>query len=157
MMVPPPPPRRASLDEKWISPPNNSMRSRMAPRPKALSAARSLRFMSNPLPSSSILIHTDPGSLGSVLDFLGARRSGVDVYASATKLFLAPGAIGVLLQGPVYLLGHAGTIDTGTAVGIIGVLRLGLGWPLRIAAWGTMVWLLARNATVTLRERTPAA
>ncbi|GAB7003869.1 DUF3159 domain-containing protein [Nocardioides sp. AN3] len=64
-----------------------------------------------------------------------------------TWLFLAPGAIGVLLQGPVYVLGHTGTIDTDTAVGIIGVLRLGLGWPLRIASWGTMVWLLARNAT----------
>jgi hypothetical protein len=64
-----------------------------------------------------------------------------------TWLFLAPGAIGVLLQGPVYVMGHTGAIDTATAVGIIGVLRLGLGWPLRIASWGTMVWLLARNAT----------
>jgi hypothetical protein len=64
-----------------------------------------------------------------------------------TWLFLAPGAIGVLLQGPVYLLGRSGAIDTDTAVAIIGVLRLGLGWPLRIASWGTMVWLLARNAT----------
>jgi hypothetical protein len=64
-----------------------------------------------------------------------------------TWLFLAPGAIGVLLQGPVYLLGHSGAIHTDTAVAIIGVLRLGLGWPLRIASWGAMVWLLARNAT----------
>ncbi|GAA1960438.1 DUF3159 domain-containing protein [Nocardioides panacihumi] len=71
----------------------------------------------------------------------------VSLCTRLTWLFLAPGAVGVLLQGPVYLLGHAGTIDTATAVGIIGVLRLGLGWPLRIAAWGTMVWLLARNAT----------
>ena len=61
-----------------------------------------------------------------------------------TWLFLAPGAIGVLLQGPVYVLGHSGTIDTDTAVGIIGVLRLGLGWPLRIASWGTMVSLCFR-------------
>ena len=30
-----------------------------------------------------------PGSLGSVLDFLGARTSGTDVYVSATKLLLA--------------------------------------------------------------------
>ncbi len=34
-----------------------------------------------------------PGSLGSVVDFLGARRSGTDVYVSATKLFLAPGLL----------------------------------------------------------------
>jgi hypothetical protein len=69
-----------------------------------------------------------------------------------TWLFLAPGAIGVLLQGPVYALGHSGVIDTSTAVGIIAVLRLGLGWPLRIASWGTMVWLLARNATPVQRH-----
>jgi hypothetical protein len=69
-----------------------------------------------------------------------------------TWLFLAPGAIGVLLQGPVYLLGHSGAMDTDTAVAVIGVLRLGLGWPLRIASWGAMVWLLARNATPVAPE-----
>lgn len=37
--------------------------------------------------------HTRPGSLGSVLDFLGARTSGVDAYVSATKLFLAQGLL----------------------------------------------------------------
>jgi hypothetical protein len=71
----------------------------------------------------------------------------VRLCSRLTWLFLAPGAIGVLLQGPVYVLGHSGTIETDTAVAIIGVLRLGLGWPLRIASWGTMVWLLARDAT----------
>jgi hypothetical protein len=35
----------------------------------------------------------DPGSLGSVLDFLGARRNGIDVYVSATKLFLGSGVL----------------------------------------------------------------
>ena len=37
--------------------------------------------------------HTRPGSLGSVLNFLGAKTSGVDVYVSATKLFLAQGVL----------------------------------------------------------------
>ena len=37
--------------------------------------------------------HTRPGSLGSVLNFLGAKTSGVDVYVSATKLFLAQGIL----------------------------------------------------------------
>ncbi len=37
--------------------------------------------------------HTRPGSLGSVLNFLGASTSGVDVYVSATKLFLAQGIL----------------------------------------------------------------
>lgn len=64
-----------------------------------------------------------------------------------TWLLLAPGAIGVLLQGPVWLLGWSGTIDKDTAVLVVGVLRLGLGWALRIASWSLIVWLLARNAT----------
>ncbi|MCX7278999.1 MAG: DUF3034 family protein [Burkholderiales bacterium] len=34
-----------------------------------------------------------PGSLGSVLDFLGTKRSGTDLYVSATKLFLAQGLL----------------------------------------------------------------
>lgn len=34
-----------------------------------------------------------PGSLGSVLNFLGARTSGTDIYVSATKLFLAQGLL----------------------------------------------------------------
>jgi hypothetical protein len=83
-------------------------------------------------------------------------RQVVRLCSRLTWLFLAPGAIGVLLQGPVYLLGHSGTIATDTAVAVIGILRLGLGWPLRIASWGTMVWLLARDATPVERDPDPA-
>lgn len=36
---------------------------------------------------------THPGSIGSVLDFLGTRTSGTDLYVSATKLFLAQGVL----------------------------------------------------------------
>ena len=36
---------------------------------------------------------TRPGSIGSVLDFLGTRTSGKDFYVSATKLFLAQGVL----------------------------------------------------------------
>lgn len=36
---------------------------------------------------------THPGSLGPVLDFLGTRTSGTDLYVSATKLFLAQGVL----------------------------------------------------------------
>lgn len=36
---------------------------------------------------------TRPGSIGSVLDFLGTRTSGTDFYVSATKLFLAQGVL----------------------------------------------------------------
>ncbi|GAB4002956.1 DUF3159 domain-containing protein [Nocardioides ultimimeridianus] len=71
----------------------------------------------------------------------------VRLCSRLTWVMLLPGAIGVLLQGPVWLLGHQGTIGAGTAVGIIAGLRYGLGWPLRIGSWAAMVWLLARNAT----------
>jgi len=71
----------------------------------------------------------------------------VKLCTRLTWVFLMPGAIGVLLQGPVWLLGWSGTIDKDTAVVIVSVLRLGLGWALRIASWSLIVWLLARNAT----------
>lgn len=76
-----------------------------------------------------------------------ANPQVVRLCSRLTWVMLLPGAIGVLLQGPVWLLGHQGAIGAGTAVGIIAVLRYGLGWPLRIGSWTAMVWLLARNAT----------
>lgn len=74
-------------------------------------------------------------------------RQVVRLCTRLTWLFLLPGAIGVLLQGPVWMLGWTDTIDVDLAVLLLGILRLGLGWPLRIAAWGAMIWLLARDAT----------
>jgi len=76
-----------------------------------------------------------------------ADRQVVRLCTRLTWLFLLPGAIGVLLQGPVWLLGWSDTIDVDLAVLLLGILRLGLGWPLRIGAWGAMIWLLARDAT----------
>jgi len=71
----------------------------------------------------------------------------VKLCSRITVVFAIPGAVGVLLQGPVWLLGWSGAIDKDTAVVIVSVLRLGLGWALRIASWSAVVWLLARNAT----------
>ena len=51
------------------------------------------------------------------------------------------------LQGPIWFLGWTGALDIDVAVAVLGVLRVGLGWVLRIGAWGAMIWLLARNAT----------
>ena len=56
----------------------------------------------------------------------------------------------------MWFLGWRDVIDTGTAVAIIAGLRYGLGWPLRIASWSGMIWLLARNAT-PLEDDGPAA
>ena len=33
------------------------------------------------------------------------------------------------------------------AVALLGVLKIGLGWPLQLAALGAMVWVLGRNQT----------
>jgi hypothetical protein len=81
----------------------------------------------------------------------------VRLCSRLTWVMLVPGAVGVLLQGPVWLLGHQGTISADTAVAVIAVLRLGLGWVLRIGSWATMIWLLARNATPLEQEPTPDA
>lgn len=75
------------------------------------------------------------------------NKQVVRLCSRLTWVMLLPGAVGVLLQGPVWLLGHAGTIDTDVAVVVIAVLRTGLGWALRIGSWALMIWLLARNAT----------
>ncbi|MFT4081567.1 MAG: DUF3159 domain-containing protein [Nocardioides sp.] len=76
-----------------------------------------------------------------------ADRQVVRLCTRLTWLFLLPGAIGVLLQGPVLLLAYYGPLDKDTAVLLLGILRTGLGWVLRIGSWGAMVWLLARNHT----------
>jgi hypothetical protein len=50
----------------------------------------------SPMPQIAVGVQykrTHPGSLGSVLDFLGTRTSGTDLYVSATKLFLAQGVL----------------------------------------------------------------
>ena len=75
------------------------------------------------------------------------NKQVVKLCTRLTWVMLIPGAIGVLGQGPIWLLGHSGTIDPDVAVVIILVLRTGLGWALRIGSWAMMIWLLARNAT----------
>lgn len=71
----------------------------------------------------------------------------VRLCSRLTWVFLAPGAILAAVEGVVLLLGFSGAMDKNAAVAVLGVMRLGVGWPLRIAAWSGMVWLLARNAT----------
>lgn len=76
-----------------------------------------------------------------------ANRQVVQLCSRLTWVMLLPGAIGVLIQGPIWLMGDRGVIDTDLAVVLIFALRTGLGWVLRIGSWALMIWLLARNAT----------
>jgi hypothetical protein len=64
-----------------------------------------------------------------------------------TWLLVAPGAIGASSEGVFWVLGHSGAMLGSTAVAIIAFLRYAIVWPIRIASWALMIWLLARNAT----------
>jgi hypothetical protein len=75
------------------------------------------------------------------------NKQVVKLCSRLTWVMLLPGAVGVLLQGPVWLLGDRGVIGTELAVALIFGLRTILGWILRIASWSVMIWLLARDAT----------
>lgn len=74
-------------------------------------------------------------------------RQVVRLCSRLTWLLVLPGAVGVLLQGPVWFAGHSGTLGAATAVALLAGLRLGLGWPLRIASFAGMVWLVSRDRT----------
>ena len=64
-----------------------------------------------------------------------------------TWLLALPCLLRVVVQAPVWLAGKAGSLDPDTAVATLGVLKIGLGWPLQIAALAAMAWLLTRNRT----------
>ena len=53
----------------------------------------------------------------------------------------------VVRQAPVWLAGSSGTLEAGTAIAALGVLKIVLGWPLQIAALAAMAWILSRNRT----------
>jgi hypothetical protein len=74
-------------------------------------------------------------------------RQVVRLCTTLTWLLVAPCVLRVLAQGPVYLGGRSGAIDPDTAVAILGVLKIAMGWPLQVAALAAMVWLLGRNHT----------
>ena len=64
-----------------------------------------------------------------------------------TWLLVLPCLVRVVVQAPVWLGGHSGTIDPQAAVAILGVAKIVMGWPLQLLALGGMVWLLSRNRT----------
>jgi hypothetical protein len=52
-----------------------------------------------------------------------------------------------LVQGPIWLAGHSGTLSVDTAIAALGILKIVMGWPLQLAALAAMSWLLGRNHT----------
>lgn len=79
----------------------------------------------------------------------------VKLCTRLTWLLVLPCLLRVAVQAPIWLAGNSGSMDADTAVAILGVLKIVLGWPLQLAALGAMVWVLARNHTPMTAE--PAA
>ncbi|WP_309136321.1 DUF3159 domain-containing protein [Nocardioides campestrisoli] len=82
-----------------------------------------------------------------------ADRQVVRLSSLLTWVLAVPCILRVAVQAPIWLAGDSGAWDPDTAIAALGLLKIGLGWPLQLAALGTMVWLLARDHTPV----TPAA
>lgn len=74
-------------------------------------------------------------------------RQVVRLCSRLTWLLVLPCAVRALVQGPVWLAGHSGSVSAGTAVAALGVLKIVMGWPLQVAALAAMSWVLGRNHT----------
>jgi hypothetical protein len=74
-------------------------------------------------------------------------RQVVRLCSTLTWVLVAPCILRVAGQAPVWFSAKSGTLDTDTAIAILGVLKIVMGWPLQLAALALMVWLLARNRT----------
>ena len=74
-------------------------------------------------------------------------RQVVRLCTKLTWLLVLPCLARVAVQGPVWLAGQSGSLDPDAAVAALGALKIGLGWPLQLAALGAMLWVLSRNHT----------
>lgn len=83
-------------------------------------------------------------------------RQVVKLCSRLTWLLVAPCVLRVAIQTPIWLAGTSGSMDPDAAVAALGVLKIVLGWPLQLAALGSMVWLLSRNRTPVATDSTPA-
>ncbi|WP_341924936.1 DUF3159 domain-containing protein [Nocardioides psychrotolerans] len=82
-----------------------------------------------------------------------ADRQVVRLCTKLTWLLALPCALRVAAQAPVWFAGRSGAMDADTAIAALGVMKVGLGWPLQLAALAAMVWLLSRNATPVASTR----
>ncbi len=83
-------------------------------------------------------------------------RQIVKLCSRLTWLLVLPCLLRVAVQAPIWLAGSSGSMDPDTAVAALGVLKIALGWPLQLAALGSMVWLLSRNRTPVAPDAAPA-
>jgi hypothetical protein len=74
-------------------------------------------------------------------------KAVVRLCTRLTWLLVLPCVVRVAVQLPIWLAGKSEAIAPDTAVALLGVLKIALGWPLQLAALAAMVWLLSRNHT----------
>jgi Protein of unknown function (DUF3159) len=71
----------------------------------------------------------------------------VKLCSKLTWVLVAPCIVRVAIQAPLWIAGSTGTLEADTMVAALAVSKVVLGWPLQLAALGSMVWLLSRNRT----------
>lgn len=72
-----------------------------------------------------------------------------------TWLLAIPCILRVVVQAPIYLAGRYDWWSTDSAVALLATSKLGMGWPLQVAALAAMVWLLSRNSTASAPVERP--
>ncbi|WP_283137958.1 DUF3159 domain-containing protein [Rhizohabitans arisaemae] len=77
----------------------------------------------------------------------------VKLCSKLTWLLAIPCFLRVLVQYPIYLAAGPGW-EAGVA--ILAGAKIALGWPLQVAAFGAMAWLLARGRTPIAGTATPS-
>lgn len=75
------------------------------------------------------------------------NRQVVRLSSALTWLLAAPCVLRVAVQAPIYLAGTSGSMEADTAVAVLGIAKIALGWPVQLATLALMVWMLGRNAT----------
>lgn len=88
-------------------------------------------------------------------DPLGWRRDRqiVRLCSNLTWVLVVPCVLRVVVQAPLYFGGRAAD-NADAYVTALGIARVAMGWPLQVTALAVMVWLLARNRTPVVGERT---
>lgn len=84
-----------------------------------------------------------------------ADKQIVRLSTHLTWLLVLPCVLRAGIQGPIWLAGSGGALEADTAIALLGVLKIVLGWPLQLAALGAMAWLLGRNHTPIEQQPAP--
>ncbi|OOC54470.1 MULTISPECIES: DUF3159 domain-containing protein [Nocardiopsis] len=84
--------------------------------------------------------------IGNKEDFTSWRSNPavLSLASRLTWLLVLPCVIRVLVQYPLWMAETYGWADT---FGLLGLSKIAMGWPLQVAAFAAMVWVLARGRT----------